>query len=94
MPSGQSIAAAMGITPVGKQDLKELKPYGFDTSTPLWYYALKEAQLLADGLNLGPVAGRIVAEVLIGLLETDPGSYLVAQPSWQPTLQTPGPPSA
>jgi hypothetical protein len=91
MPSGQSIAAAMGITPISKQDLKELKPYGFDTSTPLWFYALKEAQLLEQGLHLGPVAGRIVAEVLIGLLQTDPGSYLVAQPSWQPTLQNPGP---
>jgi hypothetical protein len=36
------------------------------------------------------VAGRIVAEVLIGLLQTDAGSYLLAQPSWQPTLQKPG----
>jgi hypothetical protein len=36
-------------------------------------------------------AGRIVAEVLIGLIETDPGSYLVAAPSWRPTLQRPGP---
>jgi Animal haem peroxidase len=90
MPSGQAIAGAMGVTPIGKHDLRELKQYGFDKSTPLWYYALKEAQLLADGLHLGPVAGRIVAEVLIGLLQTDPGSYLLTQPSWQPTLQNPG----
>jgi hypothetical protein len=33
------------------------------------------------------VAGRIVAEVLVGLLQSDPGSYLLTQPSWQPTLQ-------
>jgi hypothetical protein len=90
MPSGQAIAEAMGVTLIGKHDLRELKPYGFDKSTPLWYYALKEAQLLADGLHLGPVAGRIVAEVLIGLLQTDAGSYLLAQPSWQPTLHKPG----
>jgi hypothetical protein len=32
-----------------------------------------------------------VAEVLIGLLQTDRNSYLSAQPSWQPTLQNPGP---
>lgn len=76
----------MYVPVLSKQDLKELKPYGFDTSTPLWYYALKEAQLLEDGLHLGPVAGRIVAEVLIGLLQTDPTSYLAAQPNWQPTL--------
>jgi hypothetical protein len=37
------------------------------------------------------MAGRIVAEVLIGLLQTDPDSYLFAQPDWQPTLQNPGP---
>jgi hypothetical protein len=80
----------MGVPPIDKHDLRELKPYGFDKSTPLWYYALKEAKLLGESLHLGPVGGRIVAEVLIGLLQTDPGSYLLSQPSWQPTLQNPG----
>src|SRR6266849_4726699 len=84
MPSGQSIASAMGITPLSKKDLSELKPYNFDTSTPLWYYALKEAQLLASALHLGPVAGRIVAEVLIGLIQSDPNSYVNVTPSWTP----------
>jgi hypothetical protein len=84
IPSGQAIASAMGVTPLSKQQLSELKPYGFDTSTPLWYYALKEAELLENGLNLGPVAGRIVAEVFIGLLQSDPNGYLVANPGWQP----------
>ena len=55
-------------------------------STPLWYYVLKEAELVADGLHLGPVGGRIVAEVFIGLLQTDPGSYLATNPRWRPTL--------
>jgi Animal haem peroxidase len=41
LPSGPSIAAAMGAPVLGKKDLDELKPYGFDKSTPLWYYALK-----------------------------------------------------
>ena len=41
---------------------------------------------MADGLHLGPVGGRIVAEVIIGLLQTDPASYVSAQPSWTPTL--------
>jgi len=86
MPSGQSIAKAMGITPLSRQDLSELKPYNFDTSTPLWYYALKEAQLLASGLHLGPVAGRIVAEVLIGLIQSDPSSYLNVNQKWTPTV--------
>ena len=41
---------------------------------------------MADGLHLGPVGGRIVAEVIIGLLQTDPASYLTVQPGWKPTL--------
>ena len=45
-------------------------------STPLWYYILKEAELIGDGLQLGPVGGRIVGEVFIGLLQLDPNSYL------------------
>jgi hypothetical protein len=55
-------------------------------STPLWYYALKEAQAMKDGLTIGPVGGRIVGEVLIGLLQSDPNSYVVAKPKWKPTL--------
>ena len=36
--------------------------------------------------HLGPVGGRIVVEVLRGLLEADPGSYRNAEPGWRPTL--------
>jgi hypothetical protein len=86
LPSGQSIASAMGITPIGNPDLNELEPYRFHNSTPLWYYVLKEAEVIEDGLHLGPVGGRIVAEVLIGLLQSDPSSYLVQKPRWTPTL--------
>ena len=45
---------------------------GFEHSTPLWYYVLKEAEVVADGLHLGPVGGRIVAEVFVGLLADRP----------------------
>ena len=62
----------------------------FQKSTPLWYYVLKEAQVVAKGLTLGPLGGRIVGEVLIGLLQTDPSSFLVVQPAWQPTLPSVG----
>jgi Animal haem peroxidase len=90
IPSGQAIAAAMGVPALSKEDLKELKPYELDKSTPLWVYALAEAEVMEDGLNLGPVAGRIVGEVLIGLLQTDPNGFLANNASWQPTLQNPG----
>jgi hypothetical protein len=52
---------------------------------PLWFYVLKEAELVGDG-GLGPVGGRIVAEVLVGLLDGDPLSYLSVDPTWTPTL--------
>jgi hypothetical protein len=88
MPSGQGIAQVMGVDPLSPSDLRELSPYGLQLqkSTPLWYYALAEAEVVQQGLHLGPVAGRIVAEVILGLLQTDPGSYLVADPGWTPTL--------
>ena len=54
------------------------------------YYVLKEAELVEDGLHLGPVGGRIVGEVLIGLLQSDTGSYLVRKPTWTPTLTSAG----
>ena len=73
---------AVGATRLAADDLAELKPYGLQSSTPLWYYVLKEAEQVADGLRLGPVGGRVVAEVLIGLLETDSNSYLARKPKW------------
>ena len=42
--------------------------------------------MLGQGLHLGPVADRIVAEVLIGLLQTDPTGYLTVNPNWQPSF--------
>ena len=90
LPSGQAVADRMGVDPLAAADLAELQPYGFQSSTPLWYYVLKEAQLVANGEHLGPVGGRIVGEVLIGLLQSDPGSYLVQKPKWTPTLTSAG----
>ena len=55
-------------------------------AAPLWLYILREAELVADGLHLGLVGGRLVVEVLIGLLGLDPTSYLSAGPGWRPTL--------
>jgi hypothetical protein len=56
----------------------------FSVETPLWYYCLKEAEHFQNGSALGPVASRIVAQVVIGLLRADPQSYLHKQPAFQP----------
>jgi hypothetical protein len=47
---------------------------------------LKEAELVEDGLRLGPVGGRLVGEVVVGLLQCDRASYLAYDPGWRPTL--------
>lgn len=57
----------------------------FGSETPLWYYILKEAEVLTKGRTLGPVGGRIVGEVFVGLLFADQLSYLNIQPHWRPT---------
>lgn len=33
---------------------------------------------------LGPVGGRIMAEILVGLLQRDPNSYLYLNAAWKP----------
>jgi hypothetical protein len=88
LPSGQALAHVMGVTGLQSADLDELRDLGLglERSTPLWYYVLKEAELIEDGLHLGPVGGRLVAEVVIGLLQTDPESYLSYDPRWRPSL--------
>ncbi len=90
IPSGQDIAYAMHEPMLGAADFPELAGYGLglDSRTPLWYYVLKEAEVMQGGLRLGPVGGRIVAEVLLGLMKMDNGSYLNARPRWRPSLPT------
>lgn len=88
LPSGQSIARAMRAAPLSPTDLSDLAPMGLNLSrsTPLWFYVLREAELMGEGQHLGPVGGRIVGETLIGLMQLNRTSYLSAAPSWRPTL--------
>jgi hypothetical protein len=90
LPSGQAVARAMGVPTLSRSDLSDIAgvyaPFG--ASTPLWYYILAEARVMAGGLHLGPVGGRIVTETLIGLLRADPTSYLSIYPAFRPFLGT------
>jgi hypothetical protein len=88
IPSGQQIAQATGSTPLWAENFPELQQFGhgLPSATPLWYYALKEAELLTGGARLAGVGARITAEVFIGLLQLDPTSYLATNPTWVPTL--------
>ncbi len=87
LPSGEAVARAMGVAPLDADELGlEELGIGWSGATPLWYYVLKEAEVRARGERLGAVGGRIVAEVLLGLLDADPTSYRGVQPDWTPKL--------
>lgn len=118
LPTGQSVARAMGVTPlkdeeiiIGKavdapsgddvlgklSDLPQLS--AFLGKCPLWTYILAEAGNTRTAVSipvqpamkistpqLGPVGGRIVAEVFLGMLFGDNDSFLSADPAWVPTI--------
>lgn len=88
IPSGQDVAQSMGEPVLSAGDLADINSAAprLVGATPLWLYILREADVFEDGLRLGPVGGRIVAEVFIGLLQMDSSSYLAADSDWQPTL--------
>ena len=86
IPSGQAIARRMNLPALTPTQLEALTPFGMEKSTPLWFYILKEAEIMENGLRLGPVGGRIVGEVFIGLLKADETSYLATRPNWTPVL--------
>jgi len=85
IPSGEELARFMGATPLSVEECG-LCADGWRGETPLWYYVLKEAEVRNGGEYLGEVGGRIVAEVLLGLIDADPTSYRRAVTNWQPTL--------
>jgi len=92
LPSGQAVAGAISVPPLAAADLGldrfSLNPQRraeLERETPLWYYVLREAEK-GGGEQLGPVGGRIVAEVLIGLLAHDPMSFLSQRPAWKPEV--------
>lgn len=97
LPSGQTVAAAMGVAPLTPRELAidqrkdgADNPLGVDAvtaltqTTPLWFYILREAEERNASARLGAVGARIVAEVIIGLIAADPTSYLGVLPNWRP----------
>ncbi|HXA76311.1 MAG TPA: heme peroxidase family protein [Candidatus Acidoferrales bacterium] len=112
LPSGQSVARAMGVPPLADKDIligqgvdKPDAPLGsvvevdkvFADNCPLWTYILAEAmhnvatveipvkeKISITTPQLGPVGGRIVAEVFLGLQFGDNHSLLSLDPNWHP----------
>jgi heme peroxidase len=96
MPTGQAVARSLGITPLTPDELlsgsgtpspvdEALVDGCFLDATPLWFYVLREAEVLgrkagdpngSGGHRLGPVGSRIVAETIIGQLRADSSSFI------------------
>lgn len=100
LPGGDKVAEAMGRSReeiACVMDLVEKISDGAITEgAPLWLYILAEAEEIGrldakgrgeKGEGLGPVGGRIVAEVLIGLLELDEESWLGGDRNWTPMAE-------
>jgi len=101
LPSGQDVASALGLEPLSPESIASgadgevAARHDMHRSTPLWYYILKEAQLLGGpaergaidgGRRLGPVGSKIVCRTFFGLLDSDPHSFRRAQTPWSPDL--------
>lgn len=85
LASGEAVARRLGVTPLTPEQVA-LREHGWTLETPLWLYILREADVLHDGQRLGPVGGRLVGEVLVGIIAADPESFLTVHPDWRPTL--------
>jgi hypothetical protein len=96
LPSGQKACRAAGVQALARAQIgfdnegnEFLRDRGLNENTPLWYYLLREAEVLGvrrfrGGECLGPLGSRIVAEVLLGVMNADPEHYLNADPNWRP----------
>jgi heme peroxidase len=83
LPSGEAVARFLNEEPLTRQEIGAVKT-GWSGETPLWYYILREADVHGSGNRLGPVGGRIVGDVLVGLLNLDLTSVRYAPIGWQP----------
>jgi hypothetical protein len=92
LPSGQDAAKAMGDDALSAGDLRlgslpQPVRTELEASTPLWFYLLREAAVRGEGgMHLGPLGARIVAEVILGLLQADSESYMNVEGGWTPDL--------
>jgi len=84
LPSGEAVARCLNETPLSHDEVGTAR-VGWRGETPLWYYVQREADVRCGGNRLGPVGARIVGEVLVGLLNLDPGSVRHAPDDWRPT---------
>jgi hypothetical protein len=98
LPSGQEACRLANVPRLPADQLAYdrqmevfLKKNGMLNRTPLFYYLMREAEVSGratpggwPGKRLGPLGSRLVAEVILGILNADPDSYIHSE--WQPPL--------
>lgn len=96
LPTGQSACELSGVPCLRKDELaydaaiqQFLDQNGLLDNTPLFYYLMREAEVLGKAApndvarkRLGPLGSRIVTEVILGILYADPHSYV--NTDWRP----------
>ena len=89
LPTGEQVAEYMGLTPLSPADIaggphqKCLDVPLLKGKTPLWYYILKEAELMGKDGRLGPTGSRIIAETFVCIIKHSSYSIFDA-PEWRP----------
>lgn len=97
LPSGQGMAGFFGIPAMTAAQLTQGLPadeLGVLNSnggillqkTPLWYYVLREAAVLQNGEQMGPVGAKIVADTFVRMLKRDANSYWNVAGGFTPML--------
>jgi hypothetical protein len=89
LPSGQSVARYMQEKICPKMDIPQIDVVDPEEHDPLWYYVLKEASRVGNGLRLGPVGSWIVVANIASVLVANDLSYLY-EPHWLPRFPTEG----
>lgn len=80
LPTAQALIACLSdlglrVRPLTKAQIARGETAGevtagkFDTDTPLWFYTLKEAEVMHRGQRLGPLGSHVVAGTMIGLIQ-------------------------
>jgi len=94
LPSGQDMATHIGINPLTIQQIKKISHpgstfanvmdiYGLYNRTPLWLYILIEASEQQNGLRLGEMGSRILAETFLTLVICSRISFIGR--GWKPS---------
>jgi len=85
LPAGQTIADFLGIARLPEASVWKDVTNGKGLA-PLWFYVLREAEVLHQGQHLGGVGAVVVAKTFINLLLSDKASFLWQHPGWKPHL--------